>query len=612
MLHIQRKNEFLFLLSLCHIRKLILIISSMVLVALFETFSIFFVYFFITTLANPNSIYSSKILSYIFAFLPIRSIDTFLILFGISVFICLTLMNVFSAFNLFLINRFGYKKGSELETNIFKQYLNKPYTFFLNRNSNELTKNILVESNRVVVGILVNGLQCIARSIVLIAILCSLLFVQPLITILTTIFFFSLYTLIYFFIKVKLSYAGKVSSYATAKRYQITHETFNSIKELFILGRKSKFIQEFSDNSLLCAKAEALSQMTPLIVKHFLEIAAFGSVLLISFITLLHCKNPVEILPIIGLYAFSGYRLLPAAQQIFAGYTLARYHWPALTELTKEFQVLKLGIHSDKDFENEINILFEKEIELKSIYHQYPNSDIFSLKNINMLIPKNKIIGIFGQTGSGKTTLLDVILGLLKPTQGNFLIDEKNINPGLIYAFKDKIGYVSQHIQLIDASIMNNIAFGIPEKDINLDKVIAAAKQAQIHDFIYSELPNQYQTLVGENGIRLSGGQRQRIVIARALYNQPEILVLDEATSALDSLTELAITDSINNMGNTKTILIVSHRLKTLEKCNIIYFIHKGEIVDYGTHQHLHENNILFRQISNLKINHDLPLATTS
>ena len=591
--------EIRFLFSICPFKNFIKLITVMILSALFETFSIFVVYFFIVTLANPSSIHASKTLNYIYDIFLFNSLEGFIIFFGLFVFICLILMNLFNAFNVLLINRFGYQKSNELETKIFKYYLKKPYSFYLNRNTNELTKNILVESNRVISGILVNGLQCISRKIVLISIIFTLLIVEPLITSLISITFVLIYVLIFYFIKLKLSHAGKMSSDSATKRYKTIHETFNTIKELFILKKTDKYIKEFSKNSFIYAKSEALIQMTPSMVKNFLEIAAFGSILVISFITLLKHQNSSEVLPIIGLYAFSGYRLLPAAQQIFSGYALARFHWPALKTLTQEFSTERVNFKENSEAEeNDINVNFNDAIQIKNVYYRYPNTNKDSLININLNIKKNNIIGIFGQTGSGKTTLLDVVLGLLIPNKGEFFLDGIKVNSGLINIF-NKVGYVSQNIRLIDDSVINNIAFGCVASEINVEMVLRSAKLAQIHDFIEAELPEKYDTIVGENGIRLSGGQKQRIVIARALYQNPEILILDEATSALDCMTESAITESLNHVGLQKTIIIVSHRLKTLENCDIIYFLHKGKIVDFGTYEHL-KNNILFNKVSGI------------
>ena len=235
-------------------------------------------------------------------------------------------------------------------------------------------------------------------------------------------------------------------------------------------------------------------------------------------------------------------------------------------------------------------LTFSKEIVLKNIFYNYPNASITALKDINLKIPAKNTIGFIGKTGSGKTTAIDIILGLLDPQKGKLQVDEKIITKENSKAWQGLIGYVPQHIYLSDDTVSANIAFGVNSNDINQKAVEKASKIANLHQFVLDELPNKYQTTIGERGVRLSGGQRQRIGIARALYHDPKLLVLDEATSALDNQTEQAVMDAVNNLNKDITIILIAHRLDTVKNCNIIFKLDKGRLVGQGTYNELINN----------------------
>ena len=289
------------------------------------------------------------------------------------------------------------------------------------------------------------------------------------------------------------------------------------------------------------------------------------------------------IIPIISLYVFAGYRLIPAFQNIYNSFTQISFIKPLIDKLYEDIKNLKF-IDSTKDNgKDSDHVSYKKLIELKDVDYNYLNTSRTILKNINIKIPIKSIIGIIGPTGSGKTTLVDIILGLLEPTGGVLEVDGKNITKDNLKSWQRNLGYVPQQIYLSDSSILQNIAFGVNVDQINFEAVKKAAKIANIHDFIVSDLPDKYQTTIGERGIRLSGGQRQRIGIARALYHNPEVLILDEATSALDNETEQVVMDAIKNINKDKTIILIAHRLKTIEYCDIVFKMHEGKIIGTDT-----------------------------
>jgi ABC-type multidrug transport system fused ATPase/permease subunit len=283
-------------------------------------------------------------------------------------------------------------------------------------------------------------------------------------------------------------------------------------------------------------------------------------------------------LPTVSLYVFAGYRLMPALQQIYGSFTQLTFVGPSLDKLYTDFKNLK------PSYENQDQgiMTFNKAIILKNIHYNYPNSSRVALRDINLTIPSKASVGLVGATGCGKTTLVDIILRLLEPQKGTLEIDGKVISEQNASTWQKSIGYVPQHIYLTDDTVEANIAFGVKLKDIKKDVVEKVSKIANLHNFVLEELPQQYQTIIGENGVRLSGGQRQRIGIARALYHNPKVLILDEATSALDHQTEKVVMEAVDNLDKDITTIIIAHRLDTVKNCDIIFKLDKGQLVSAG------------------------------
>ena len=290
-----------------------------------------------------------------------------------------------------------------------------------------------------------------------------------------------------------------------------------------------------------------------------------------------------DALPVLSLYIFAGLRLMPAIKEIYTSFVSFTFVDPSLKKLHQDIKNLKVvnpNLGGD-------SISINKNISLQNVNYNYPNASRTALKNINLTIPLKSTVGFIGATGSGKTTTIDIILGLLQPQKGNLKIDGQIISEKNIKSWQQSIGYVPQHIYLSDDTISSNIAFGIKPQNINQDVIEKVSKIANLHEFVVDELPEKYQTIIGERGVRLSGGQRQRIGIARALYHNPKILILDEATSALDNDTEEAVMDAVDNLGKKITIIIIAHRLNTVKRCDQIYLLEKGQIKNQGTFKEL-------------------------
>jgi len=573
--------------------KLGAILSGTVLMGFVEMISVAAIMPFIAIAVKPSLIESNQYLNAFYSYFSFSSYNRFLLVIGGMVFCLLLFGNIFSGMMSWVMIRFCYTKGKGISGTLFQKYLMQPYLYFLDKNSSELSKNILAEVDRFVIGILNNSLQMFSKIIMVVSIFTLLIIVKPLLALTVMGVLGGAYYILLKIIRTKLVAAGKISSHVNGMRYQTINEALGAIKELKVLGREQLFVDKYRDNAQLYAQSETLSQLSPSVAKYAIEVVAFGSMLLIALYLIATHEGISEFMPLLALYALSGYRLMPAMQQVFSGYTLFKYHQSALDLLCKEMQLpyLKNTLGTEP-------LSFTNTLVLDNVSYRYPDSEKWALNNINLSIKQHATIGIVGASGAGKTTLIDIILGLLSP-QGNLAIDNVVINDSNVRSWQRNIGYVPQSIFLLDGTIASNIALGISENTVDMDSIIKASKLANLHDFIINELPQGYNTKIGERGIRLSGGQRQRIGIARALYHDPELLIFDEATSALDGITEKVIMEAIHSLANRKTIILIAHRLNTVKDCDTIYIFDRGNIIGHGSYDQLMATNRVFQHLAN-------------
>ena len=545
---------------------------------------------FTTVMSNPDLIESNIFLNKAFKTAETFGVETkqdFIFILGILVFIMLIVSLVFKAITLYIQTLFVLMRTHSIARRLVEGYLNQPYSWFLNRNSSELGKNILSEVSTVTGSGMNTLIELIKQYLVTFAILGLLIIYNPKLTLIAIFTLGGVYGLIYFFTRVILKSLGKEHFDANEARFKSLSEAFGSAKEIKMGGLEKTFVERFSIPSLVIARNLSLKEFISFMPRFLLEALVFGGMILVILYLMVKSGSFVSSVPTIALYAFAGYRLMPALQKIYSSTTTLRFVGPAVDNMYEDFKKLK-----PSDLNQEKNILkFTKNITLKNIHYNYPNSSRKVLKNINLIIPVNSTVGIIGPTGCGKTTAVDVILGLLEAQEGTLEVDNQIIDKKNIRSWQRSIGYVPQHIYLADDTIAANIAFGAETENIQQINVERASKIACVHDFVTNELPLKYQTSVGERGVRLSGGQRQRIGIARALYHNPKILILDEATSALDIDTEKAVIDAINKINKEITIILITHRLNTLKNCDIIFKLDKGEIVDKGTFNKLISSN---------------------
>jgi ABC-type multidrug transport system fused ATPase/permease subunit len=336
-----------------------------------------------------------------------------------------------------------------------------------------------------------------------------------------------------------------------------------------------------------------------MIPKFALETIAFGGLLLIVLYLLYTRRGLSLVLPLIGLYTFAGYRLLPALQAIFWGAAQVRFNGAAL-DVLRDVSSAPYNSVREVDLNGGTALPFNSVLELKGVTFYYPGTDAPVIEDLNLSIRSGSSVAFVGRTGSGKTTIADLILGLLSPSAGCIRADDVEITDENRSQWQRNLGYVPQEIYLTDDTVARNIALGIPDERIDIVAVQRAAQVAKIHDFIVNELPEGYQAKVGERGIRLSGGERQRVGIARALYQNPGVLVLDEATSALDGATEEAVFHTIESVGRARTLIIVAHRLTTVRHCDVLYVVEAGRIVARGKYDELMMSCPEFRRLARM------------
>ena len=591
-------KKFLYLLSSHERRQAYLLVGMIIVMALIDMLGIASILPFIAVLTNPQLIETNYILKTTFENVSVLGIVTeqqFLFALGILVFLFLFFSLSFKAITFYAQVRFISMREHSLAKRLIEGYLHQPYSWFLNRHSAEIGKTILSEISKVIGKGLASLLNVIAQSAVTISIIILLILVDTKLTIIVGSTLGIAYLLIFKFTQKFVNRIGKESVKVNEARFITLNEAFSAAKEIKLGGLEKIYIEKFSDPSKILAKNTALLGIVGQIPRFALEAIVFGVMILVTLYLMSQSGNFTSVAPILALYAFAGYRLMPALQQIYSSVTLLNFTIPALNSVYDD--LISLQPHALSKIEKALPL--QKDITLKNLHYNYPNATRTALKDINFSIQARSTVGLVGSTGSGKTTTVDIILGLLEAQKGTLEVDGKVINKYNRTAWQRTIGYVPQQIFLSDNSVAANIAFGVDAENVNQDAVERASKIANLHEFIVNELPSQYQTTVGENGVRLSGGQRQRIGIARALYHNPQILILDEATSALDNLTERAVMEAVQKLRKNITIIIIAHRLSTVKNCDKIFLIEKGELKGQGTFEKLIQINQKFKETVN-------------
>jgi ATP-binding cassette, subfamily B, bacterial PglK len=495
----------------------------------------------------------------------------------------------------YAISRFTVMRIHNIGSRLLKSYLSRPYEFFLGRNSGDIGKRILSETSEFSYSFLQPAAEFVASAISAICILAFLTYVEPLGTLAGISCILVLYFGVYRFSSRLVKRLGEERSESNRRRFMSINEIFGGIKDLKVHRKEDVYVRRFEEASRVFLQATwraRIASDTP----QYLVQAFFFSAIIVACLVLIDEKTLTEggqvisgMIPALGIFAFAGQRLVPEIQRMYAAISKITYGAAALRNVHED-------ILPSSEFKEATKtaLPFTSNVEMRGLSYAYPGVPA-GLSDISVTIPKGARVGIVGGTGAGKTTFVDVVLGLLSPTSGDLLVDGQSTrDPQVIDQWRNNISYVPQSIFLADATIAENIAFGVPSKEIDRDRVVECARIAQIHDFITSQTTKGYDTVTGERGVMLSGGQRQRIGIARALYRGTDLLVLDEATSALDPKTEHDVMEAIKALPRSITILTIAHRLGTIRHCDRVLVLDKGELVESGSWDELIALNGVF------------------
>lgn len=590
-------NKLLKLLTPAEIKSAGALLIMLVFMGLFDMVGVASIIPFISVLGNPGIVETNEAFSFAYSFannFGINNVQEFLFFTGVCFFLFLVATIVFKAFTTYLQLWFIQKCEYSIGKRMVESYLHQPYSWFINRHSADLGRTILSEVGQVVVSVIAPILSLISNGIIALSLLLLLILVDLKLAAIVGFTLTFSFTLIYGVTRSIIKRIGEARYEVNLERFKSVSDAFGASKEVKAGGLENVYVNRFSIPALAFARYQASAQVISQLPRFALEIIVFGGMLLLVLYLKAQSGNFAGALPVITLYAFSGYKLMPALQSIYAAVTQLRYGVPSINFLYQDLISLKPIAR-----EQSTSVMpLTQSIKLNNIQYYYPQTTHPAIKCLSLTIPARSVVGLVGVTGSGKTTTVDLILGLLEAQKGTLEIDGQIITDANRRSWQRAIGYVPQQIYLTDDTIAANIAFGIDTNEIDLLAVERAARIANLHEFIIRELPTQYQTTVGERGVRLSGGQRQRIGIARAIYHNPEVLILDEATSALDNLTEQEVMDAVRNLGRKITIILIAHRLGTVKACDKIFLLDKGELKAQGNFHELIESNQRFREMA--------------
>jgi len=553
---------------------------------------------FISIASNPDSIQQIPLLSWIYERLALQSNRQLILILGLAIIIVFCIKSVAYFLAQAYVYKFSYGQKELLMNRLLKNYLRVEYTFHLSRNTASIIKNIVFEVQHFTTGCLLPLLKG-GSNFIIIVILLTLL-AQTNILLLVLILSVLLPTVLLFQrLGNKFKKWGRIRSKSNQEMIRVINHGLGGLKETRVIGCESYFEKEMADQARKFSRSATLFQTSQTLPRILIETTLV--VFLVGFISVSIVsaqQNMQDLTSVMGVFAIAAMRLIPSASQLIQSIGQLRNSSHVLDMLyldLKEIEVQELVKkpaffpHSREEtvlnanFLADKNVAFEHKIDLVNVTYCYPNTSELSLDNICLQIQKGESVAFIGKSGAGKTTLVDVILGLLPTKTGDIRVDGVSIYKN-IRSWQNLIGYIPQSIFLTDDTIENNIAFGVPDDLIDSERLDQAIKAAQLEELI-EQLPNGIQTRVGERGIRLSGGQRQRVGIARVLYHERQILVLDEATAALDNETENLVTQAINALSGTKTLIVIAHRLSTVEHCDCVYVLERGKIVKSGTYR---------------------------
>jgi ABC-type multidrug transport system fused ATPase/permease subunit len=560
-------------------RRVPIVMVLSVLGSLFEAFGIGLVIPVMTTMSKATPGNSGSVLQPVFNFFGIRAVGTMIVAAVLIIVMAFLVKNVYQLFLAWYTAKFNNFATQQIATLLFKSFLQRPYSFHLQRNSSELL-NVVQAEVGMTVGI-VGGVTSLIKETLLGVSVVVLMFITDTVAALSTLTILISGTVVYSKVtKPLIQKLGKQRQLMEAPLARYLLQGFGGVKDIQVLGRAEDFSTKFATQNSVVQNAGLRYSLIKLVGPMWTELLALSGLTVVVWVMVWQGRSPDRITPLLGLFVVATWRFVPSINNVVRLMHNLVYSKPAVESVYSELEYLKSQSEIVKT-----QAVFTDKIEMRNLTFSYANTPAPSLRDVNIVVRKGETVGFIGSSGAGKSTLVDVILGLLPPSSGELLVDGVNMHEHNI-EWQSTIGYVAQAIYLTDDSIRRNVAFGIAEKEIDDAALERALKSAQLWDFVQS-LPEKDKTIVGERGVRVSGGQRQRIGIARALYHEPQVLVLDEATSSLDIETETEVMSAIRALQGFKTILIVAHRLSTVQHCDRVYKIEDATILGEGTLEEL-------------------------
>lgn len=570
------------------------LIILMVIGGILETVSVSMILPFMNMIMSPDKIINNFYIHKICIYLNIYDTKVFLVFMALALALLYFFKNMYLVFEYNVQYRFVYGNMFAMQHQLLHNFIHKPYEYFLSVNSGEIIRIVNVDTPNTF-AMLLSLLNLFTEIVVSAMLLITVFFTAPDITLIMAAVLAVLLLFMNMILKPRLKRAGVNYQKASAGVNKWLLQSIQGIKEIKVMTKEGFFQENFDRQGSECIKSLRKNQIYSIMPRFFIEAVCMGTMLIVIAGLIYNGLDLQSLIPMLTAVAMAAVRLLPAVNRISSFLASISYNEPMMDKLIENLKKITekesadlgdaLADSAAESRDGDVPVL-ERELKASSVSFRYPKTKKCILNGASMIIRYGESVGIVGESGAGKTTVVDIILGLLQPQEGGIYIDGINIQCN-IQAWMKQIGYIPQSIFMLDDTILANVAFGIAQEDISVENVWRVLKEASLDKFVKT-LPDTIYTQIGERGVRLSGGQRQRIGIARALYLNPEILVFDEATSALDNKTESEIMESINNLRGKKTMIIIAHRLTTLQSCDRIYRVENGYIKaehDSGEHQ---------------------------
>ena len=595
---IENLKKVLYLLPKGDKFRLVGLFAMMMGAAVLEVAGIGMIPAFVSIVANPQMVMQYGPIERLLTLLGIDTTQELLIWGGSILVVVFIIKNMYITLFFYVEARYAYSRYYRLSHRLMSSYMQAPYTFHLQRNTADLLRNSNSEVRLLIQQVIKPVLEMGKETVMALTIITFLLFMEPVITLIVFLLLGSGVGGFLMLTQRRVKGYGLEEQEHRRGLIKALNQGVGGIKDARVLNREAEFIEKYryaaSRSSKMLTKKFFLSK----IPKPIVETIAVIGIMLIAVMMVSQGRPVTTIIPVLTLFVMATVRLMPAIQQITKSMTKLRYNVVVIDPIyndIKELADYRKRFLADRDKKE--RLIMHKSIEIRDLHYNYPNSDEQALRGVSLTIERGQSIAFTGPSGAGKTTIVDLLLGLLEPSKGDILVDGKNIQDHLS-AWQRNIGYIPQFIYLSDETLRSNVAFGVPENEIDDEKVWHALHLAQLGEFV-ERMPGKLDSVIGERGVRLSGGQRQRIGIARALYHNPQVLVMDEATSALDNVTEKQIINAIEQLKGDRTIITIAHRLTTVMNCDRIYFMENGRIVSEGTYNELLKQNNSFRVLAN-------------